>query len=31
MAKLIFKTNNLNLAVIGPYKEKEQFTKILHF
>ncbi len=31
MAKLIFKTNNLNLAVIGPYKDKEQFTKILHF
>lgn len=31
MAKLIFKTKNLNLAVIGPYKDKTQFEGILSF
>ena len=31
MAKLIFKTKNLNLAVIGPYKDKSQFEGILSF
>lgn len=28
-AKKIFTNQNLNLAVIGPYKKKERFTKIL--
>lgn len=27
----IFKENNLNLAVIGPYKEEERFKKLLKF
>ncbi|MFA6393053.1 MAG: pitrilysin family protein [Candidatus Paceibacterota bacterium] len=31
LAKIIFKTKNLNLAVIGPYKEKQQFKAILKF
>jgi predicted Zn-dependent peptidase len=31
MAKLIFKTKNLNLAIIGPYKEKSNFEKLLKF
>lgn len=31
MAKLIFKTKNLNLAIIGPYKEHTQFLNILKF
>ena len=31
MAKIIFKTKNLNLAVIGPYKENTQFLNILKF
>ena len=31
MAKLIFKNKNLNLAVIGPYKENSIFTDILKF
>jgi len=31
MAKIIFKENNLNLAIIGPYKESEKFEKILKF
>ncbi len=31
MAKLILKDNNLNLAIIGPYKEKSQFESILKF
>lgn len=31
LAKIIFKTKNLNLAVIGPYKEKHQFEGILKF
>ena len=31
MAKLIFKTKNLNLAVIGPYKDKSKFENILKF
>lgn len=31
MAKLIFNNKNLNLAIIGPYKEKEKFQKILKF
>jgi predicted Zn-dependent peptidase len=31
MAKLLFKNNNLNLAIIGPYKDKSKFTKILKF
>jgi len=31
MAKVIFKEKNLNLAVIGPYKESEKFQKILKF
>ncbi len=31
MAKLIFQTNHLNLALIGPAKEKAPFEKILKF
>lgn len=31
MAKNIFKTKNLNLAIIGPYKEKKEFLDILKF
>jgi len=31
MAKLIFKTKNLNLSVIGPYKDKSKFENILKF
>jgi predicted Zn-dependent peptidase len=31
MAKVIFKTQNLNLAVIGPYKENGKFEEILKF
>jgi len=31
MAKLIFKERNLNLAVIGPYKNTKKFEKILKF
>lgn len=31
MAKLIFKNKSLNLAIIGPYKEKKQFEDILRF
>jgi predicted Zn-dependent peptidase len=31
MAETIFKTKNLNLAIIGPFKEKTKFSKILKF
>jgi len=31
IAKTIFKTKNLNLALIGPYKENKEFEKILKF
>jgi len=31
MAKIIFKDKNLNLAIIGPYKEGDKFKKILKF
>lgn len=31
VGKDIFKDSKLNLALIGPYKDKEQFEKILHF
>ena len=31
MAKVIFKTDNLNLAIIGPFKDNKQFEKILKF
>ncbi len=31
VAKEIFQDSKLNMALIGPYKEKEQFEKILHF
>jgi len=31
VAKDIFKDEKLNLAIIGPYKDKEQFKKILSF
>ena len=31
MAKTILKTNNLNLAIIGPYKENKEFLNILKF
>lgn len=31
IAKIIFKTNKLNLAIIGPFKDKTQFSKILKF
>jgi len=31
MAKIIFKDKNLNLAIIGPFKEKGQFREVLKF
>ena len=31
MAKLIFKTKNLNLAMIGPFKDDKNFREILKF
>lgn len=31
MAKAIFQTKHLNLAIIGPFKNKDQFSKILKF
>ncbi len=31
MAKIIFKTKNLNLSVIGPFKDSGKFKKILKF
>jgi predicted Zn-dependent peptidase len=31
MAKTIFKTKNLNLAIIGPFKDNTKFQKILKF
>lgn len=31
MAKTIFKSKNLNLAIIGPIKDKKEFDKILTF
>jgi predicted Zn-dependent peptidase len=31
MAKTIFKDKNLNLAIIGPYKDSEKFKEILKF
>ncbi len=31
MAKKIFQTKNLNLAIIGPYKDKKPFEEILKF
>ncbi|MBK5215373.1 MAG: insulinase family protein [Candidatus Pacebacteria bacterium] len=31
MAKIIFKNKNLNLAIIGPFKNKSNFEKILKF
>jgi predicted Zn-dependent peptidase len=31
IAKIIFKDRNLNLAIIGPYKEKSSFESILKF
>jgi predicted Zn-dependent peptidase len=31
LAKDIFKNNKLNLALIGPFKEKSKFMKILRF
>lgn len=31
MAKLIFTTKHLNLAIIGPFKDTNDFEKILHF
>jgi predicted Zn-dependent peptidase len=31
MAKIIFKTKNLNLALIGPYKNDDKFKRILKF
>ncbi len=31
MAKMIFQTKNLNLAIIGPFKDKVKFEKILKF
>jgi predicted Zn-dependent peptidase len=31
MAKILFKNKNLNLAMIGPYKDKSNFIKILKF
>ncbi len=31
MAKIIFKTKNLNLAIIGPYKENTPFLDVLKF
>ncbi len=31
MAKLIFKNKNLNLAIIGPFKDENKFLNILNF
>jgi len=31
LANEIFKNNKLNLALIGPFKEKQKFSKILRF
>jgi predicted Zn-dependent peptidase len=31
MAKVIFKTKNLNLAIIGPFKNGDEFKEILKF
>jgi len=31
MAKIIFKTKNLNLAMIGPFKDSQKFEEILKF
>jgi predicted Zn-dependent peptidase len=31
MAKMIFKTKNLNLAIIGPFKDEAKFKEILKF
>lgn len=31
MAKIIFKTSKLNLAIVGPFKDSTQFSKILKF
>ncbi|NVN97263.1 insulinase family protein [Candidatus Nomurabacteria bacterium] len=31
MAKIIFKTENLNLAIIGPYKDNREFLDVLKF
>ena len=31
MAKVIFRTKNLNLAMIGPFKDDVKFKKILKF
>ncbi|KKQ20375.1 MAG: hypothetical protein US33_C0019G0001, partial [Parcubacteria group bacterium GW2011_GWC1_36_9] len=31
LAKNIFKNNRLNLALIGPFKEKTRFLRILKF
>jgi len=31
VAKTIFKTNNLNLAIVGPFKDNQEFKKILKF
>ena len=31
MAKTIFKTNNFNLAMIGPFKDDSRFLKLLGF
>jgi len=31
MAKTIFKTKNLNLAIIGPFKDESKFKEILKF
>ena len=31
LAKEIFKNQKLNLALIGPFKEKAKFTKLLNF
>jgi len=31
LAKELFKDNKLNLALIGPFKDKSKFSKILKF
>jgi predicted Zn-dependent peptidase len=31
MAKIIFKTKNLNLAMIGPFKDSKEFKQVLKF
>ncbi len=31
MAKMIFKNKNLNLAIIGPYKDSDKFREIIKF